>query len=140
MLHDIDPHRLPDLARVSELGELLVASDEADRRSARVAGWKSGLLGPWDDGDGAEAGKTPATGEWRVRFHHTWSDWPGGDEPASTGSVGFDRRTDGIGHEAPLADVPPLVFSEAMRDVDLFVGVTSIAADPDWREGGPERA
>jgi len=43
-------------------------------------------------------------------------------------------------HEAPLADVPPLVFSEAMRDVDLFVGVTSIAADPDWREGGPERA
>ncbi|BFO15277.1 hypothetical protein SHKM778_16650 [Streptomyces sp. KM77-8] len=32
------------------------------------------------------------------------------------------------------------MFSEAMRDVDLFVGVTSIAADPDWREHGPERA
>ncbi|MFG2512039.1 hypothetical protein [Streptomyces sp. NPDC048584] len=32
------------------------------------------------------------------------------------------------------------MFSEAMHDVDLFVGVTSIAADPDRREGGPERA
>ena len=29
----------------------------------------------------------------------------------------------------PLRDVPPVVLSEAMRDVDLFVGVTSIAAD-----------
>ena len=27
-----------------------------------------------------------------------------------------------------------------MHDVDLFMGVTSIAADPDRREGGPERA
>ena len=35
--------------------------------------------------------------------------------------------------------MPPLVFSEAMRDVDLFVGVTSIAADPDWTDRGAER-
>jgi len=31
-----------------------------------------------------------------------------------------------------LADVPPVLFSEVMRDVDLFVSVTSIGADPDW--------
>lgn len=31
-----------------------------------------------------------------------------------------------------LSDVPPLVFSEVMRDIDLFVGVTSIGADPNW--------
>jgi hypothetical protein len=31
-----------------------------------------------------------------------------------------------------LPDVPPLVFTETMRDVDLFVGVTSIGADPQW--------
>jgi hypothetical protein len=53
--------------------------------------------------------------------------------------VRFDRRVQGAWREAPLADVPPLVFSEAMRDVDLFVGVTSIAADPDWTDGGPQR-
>jgi hypothetical protein len=31
-----------------------------------------------------------------------------------------------------LAEVPPLTFSEAMRDVDLFIGVTSVGADPEW--------
>jgi hypothetical protein len=38
-----------------------------------------------------------------------------------------------------LADVPPIVFSEAMRDVDLFVSVTSIGADYVWPDGAPER-
>lgn len=31
-----------------------------------------------------------------------------------------------------LADIPAVVFSEVMRDVDLLVGVTSIGADPAW--------
>jgi hypothetical protein len=39
----------------------------------------------------------------------------------------------------PLADVPPLIFSEVMRDVDLFVGVASVGNDPTWRDGGPEQ-
>lgn len=38
-----------------------------------------------------------------------------------------------------LADVPLLVFSEAMRDVDLFIGVTSIGADPQWLDRGEGR-
>jgi hypothetical protein len=38
----------------------------------------------------------------------------------------------------PLEDVPPLVFSEVMRDVDLFVGVASVANDPTWSDGGPD--
>ncbi len=33
----------------------------------------------------------------------------------------------------PLAAIPPLVFSEVMRDVDLFVGVASIGNDPQWQ-------
>jgi hypothetical protein len=36
----------------------------------------------------------------------------------------------------PLADVPPLLFSELMRDVDLFVGVASVGNDPNWSDGG----
>jgi hypothetical protein len=36
----------------------------------------------------------------------------------------------------PLESVPPLVFSEIMRDVDLFVGVASIGNDPNWLDGG----
>ncbi|WP_052707369.1 DUF4132 domain-containing protein [Streptomyces rubellomurinus] len=38
----------------------------------------------------------------------------------------------------PLADVPPLVLSEVLRDVDLFVGVTSVGNDPTWSDGGPQ--
>jgi len=30
------------------------------------------------------------------------------------------------------------LFSEVMRDVDLFVGVASVGNDPDWTDGGPE--
>ena len=36
-----------------------------------------------------------------------------------------------------LAEIPPLVFSEILRDVDLFVGVCSVGNDPNWSDGGP---
>ncbi len=36
----------------------------------------------------------------------------------------------------PLTEVPAIVFSEAMRDVDMFVGVCSVGNDPAWRDGG----
>lgn len=41
---------------------------------------------------------------------------------------------------APLAldEIPPLVFSEVLRDVDMFVGVASVANDPNWADGGPD--
>ncbi|MEU1413738.1 DUF4132 domain-containing protein [Streptomyces sp. NPDC005731] len=105
----------------------------------RARGWRSDLLGPWDGGDDDEAERTFAAGEWRVRFFHSWADWAGENELASTDQVRFDRRVEGAWREVPLTEVPPLVFSEAMRDVDLFVGVTSIAADPDWTDRGEDR-
>ncbi|MFC6593009.1 DUF4132 domain-containing protein [Deinococcus lacus] len=37
----------------------------------------------------------------------------------------------------PLEQIPPLVLSEIMRDVDLFVGVASVGNDPTWQDGGP---
>ncbi|MGW0419834.1 DUF4132 domain-containing protein [Streptomyces sp. NPDC003015] len=37
----------------------------------------------------------------------------------------------------PLTRIPPLVLSEVLRDVDLFVGVASIGNDPTWQDGGP---
>ncbi len=36
----------------------------------------------------------------------------------------------------PLEQVPRLVFSEVLRDVDLFVGVASVGNDPTWVDGG----
>jgi len=52
---------------------------------------------------------------------------------------GYDARTAGADDEPlPLEEIPPLVFSEVMRDVDLFVGVASVGNDPTWSDGGPE--
>ncbi|MFJ3338072.1 DUF4132 domain-containing protein [Streptomyces sp. NPDC086766] len=106
----------------------------------RARGWTSDLLGPWDGGGEDAAVRTFGAGRWRARFFHSLADWTDDHELAATDQVRFDRRTDGAWRETGLADVPPLVFSEAMRDVDLFVGVTSIAADPDWSDRGPARA
>jgi hypothetical protein len=38
----------------------------------------------------------------------------------------------------PLEHIPPLVLSEVLRDVDLFVGVASVGNDPTWYDGGHE--
>lgn len=52
----------------------------------------------------------------------------------SSDQVRFGRN----GLAIHLYDVPALVFSEVLRDVDLFVGVTSIGADPTWTDNGNE--
>ena len=45
-------------------------------------------------------------------------------------------RDGAVGDPVPLEEVAPIVFSEVMRDVDLFVGVSSIGNDPTWADGG----
>jgi len=40
----------------------------------------------------------------------------------------------------PLETVPAVVFSEVMRDVDLFVGVASVGNDPTWQDQGEQGA
>jgi hypothetical protein len=40
----------------------------------------------------------------------------------------------------PLAEIPPVVFSEIMRHADLFTAVASIAADPEWLDRGGDAA
>lgn len=37
-----------------------------------------------------------------------------------------------------LETIPPIVLSEVLRDVDLFVGVASLGNDPNWMDGGSE--
>jgi hypothetical protein len=55
--------------------------------------------------------------------------------PARSGGEG--GRRPGEDELVPLDQIPPLVFSEIMRDVDLFVGVASVGNDPTWNDGGP---
>ena len=58
---------------------------------------------------------------------------------SSGGGYGWGQYRDGTPADPiPLEEVPPIVFSEVMRDVDLFVGVSSVGNDPNWEDGGPE--
>ncbi len=61
---------------------------------------------------------------------------------AHAGGGGYENHATGPGEAnqntpLPLNSVPPLVFSEIMRDVDLFIGVASVGNDPTWQDGGP---
>jgi hypothetical protein len=61
------------------------------------------------------------------------------DMSKATSSLG--RATSEIaGEVVSIAEVPPLVLSEIMRQCDLFVGVASIANDPNWVDAGTDVA
>lgn len=106
----------------------------------RARGWSAQYLGTWDGGYESDATKEFAAGAWRVSFRHELAgearEFP--VVHCSTDQVRFARRVERRWETASLAEVPELVLSEAMRDVDLFVGVTSIAADETWADRGEE--
>ncbi len=87
-----------------------------------------------------------------------WTAGAGGDDPEvteaqaylylTTDQLRFYRLADpaqgGIasphgpdrGAQVAIADVPALALSEVMRHCDLFVGVASVANDPNWLDSG----
>jgi hypothetical protein len=74
----------------------------------------------------------------QVRFYRTAA----APNFAHAGGGGYAARAAGPGQgnvnePLPLTEVPPLVLSEILRDVDLFVGVASVGNDPTWQDGGP---
>ncbi|XVU23833.1 hypothetical protein ACQPZJ_42375 [Actinoplanes sp. CA-054009] len=122
---------------------LLTRVRAALERIRRERAWAPGeALEPAvaDHGLDGEARKELDGGEWQAVFFHDRVESSTWERPyCTTDQVRFGRRHGRAWTVTPLAEVPPLVFSEAMRDVDLFVGVTSIAADDDWRDCGEDR-
>ncbi len=101
--------------------------------------WPANYLGPYDGGYNGRARHDFPDAGLTVMFEHFQVDPEAGatrPDLCSTDRVWFCRTGDRSKEAVPLEDVPPLVFSEAMRDVDLFVGVTSIALDPTWADRG----
>lgn len=100
----------------------------------------------WVEGVGEEYGvDTNETGTYyylatdQVRFYRM----DAAVNYAHAGGGGYTANAPGPGdgnhnEPLPLEDIPPLVFSEVLRDVDLFVGVGSVGNDPTWQDGGPE--
>jgi Domain of unknown function (DUF4132) len=105
---------------------------------ARKRGWTGGFLsGAWDGGDTATARRDyPAAGlraSWAIaQLDHGSSDIA--VDLCLTERVWFAPIGDTDMTPVPLADVPAEVFSEAMRDLDLVVSVTTVANDPFWLE------
>lgn len=100
----------------------------------RTRGWGGNHLGYYDGGFEGHVAREFGD-DWRAEFSFDLVVDDADDGMASLASsdqVRFSRREGRGWSSRPLAEVPPLVFSEAMRDVDLFVGATSIAADPAW--------
>jgi hypothetical protein len=104
-------------------------------------GWRTGLQGSWDPG--RDLTPTVLLPRWNLKAQF-WIEAIHNEETSGTGMalyVGTDQvrfyRPD---DREPMAleEVPPLAFSEVMRDVDLFVGVASVGNDPTWQDGGPD--
>ncbi len=94
-----------------------------------------GLRGEyWVEGIGGDVGQSGSFLTIRtdqIRFYPLGA--PQNYAHASGGAYEMPERVEPL----PLEEIPDLVLSEVLRDVDLFVGVASIGNDPTWQDGGP---
>ena len=106
---------------------------------AGLRNWKYTLVG-WYDGMGDDRA-TLNLPEWKLKAEFWIQEVHADDEVSDSGvwtyvSTDQVRFTDEAGETLDLVDVPKIVFSEVMRDVDLFVGVCSVGNDPNWADNG----
>jgi hypothetical protein len=119
---------------------------------ARINGWRP-TLRMWVDAPNDEPWHLVIPAHNLVADY--WVQGAGGDDPqtldsgayvyVSTDRVQFHRIPEGAtdsatgprrGDPVPLAEIPPVGYSEIMRHADLFTAVASIAADPNWLDRG----
>ena len=105
---------------------------------AKLRGWKYSLLGAYDKGYETEIATVNLPDNYRAEFwvqevyaDGEWTD-SGIYNYVSTDQVRFYQNA----AQLAMTAIPPMIFSEVMRDVDLFVGVASVGNDPNWRDGG----
>lgn len=111
---------------------------------ARARGWRYALQGAYD---GMEGNPTLDLPQWGLQVEYFAEVADMGamphEEAFTDVGVAFYVVTDQVryldlqsGYPVPLAEIPPIVLSETMRDVDLFVGVASVGNDPNWQDQG----
>ena len=105
-----------------------------------IRGWRYSLLGAYDDGrDGEVAKITLKEHGLEAQF---WINEIYADDAYNDAGIWNYVATDqvrfiDINEEVKdLIEIPKIVLSEIMRDVDLFVGVASVGNDPEWRDNG----
>ncbi len=124
VMGDWDSHNTPslDLSQHNLQAKFDVESPEAD-----------------DDESTSAHGIYLAISTGRVQFVRLELEQPNKLETGPFG-LSFPRKFRALRQKAALRleEVPRLVFSEVMRDCDLFVGVTSIGTDPAWTRDHPD--
>jgi len=107
------------------------------RALAHQGGWRYGLQGAFD-GDNDPELSLPAY-EMNTIYCVEVPPWQREQGLGVARLVTTDRVIFRRGNvPLPLAEIPPLVFSEVMRQVDLFVSASSIGANPDWQDRGAD--
>ncbi len=108
---------------------------------AKTRGWKYALLGAFDNGINNDLASIVLP-EYGIRAEYWVNELNVDDGWNDTGIWNY-ITTDQIRfvsleteETVDLIDIPPLVFSEIFRDVDLFVGVASVGNDPTWQDSG----
>ena len=110
---------------------------------ASIRNWKYSLMGGYDDGiHNQVCSKHLQKYQLTAEF---WIDELNQNEESSDAGIWYYVSTDQVkftnryDETVNLAEVPRIVFTEVMRDVDLFVGVSSVGNDPQWIDNNGDR-
>ncbi len=119
----------PTTGRRVELVAGHIIHQQAFRSQCQRREWRYALQGRWD-GDEDDARRS--LGDLEVSFEVEAVDYDRDYEYAATylvtGAVTFHAKGS-PGEPLLVADVPPLIYSEVMRDVDMFVSHCTISND-----------
>lgn len=107
---------------------------------AKIRNWKATLIGAWDYGGSEIATLDIPSYNIQAQF---WVQDINDDAQVNDSYIYNYVSTDQIrfvnlesGDLMDLVDIPAILFSEVLRDTDLFVGVASVGNDPTWQDGG----
>jgi hypothetical protein len=106
---------------------------------AGIRNWKYQLIGAYDHGMSTQACSLEIP-DYNLRAEY-WINELNAEEAFNDTGIWLYVATDQVrfwegDNPIDLVDIPRIVFSEIMRDVDLFVGVASVGNDPVWQDNG----
>ncbi|TGV03398.1 DUF4132 domain-containing protein [Flavivirga rizhaonensis] len=105
-----------------------------------IRGWHYSLMGAYDDGRDGDIAKI-ALKEYNLEAQF-WINEINVDDAFNDAGIWDYIATDQVrfidseNEVKDLIEIPKIILSEIMRDVDLFVGVASVGNDPEWRDNG----
>ena len=95
----------------------------------RARNWRSPMFGNFDPGNDPRLDLPDGQSAAEFRIH-----WESDEIYATVLTTEQVYFLDKDRNHRPVEEIPPRIFSEVMRDIDLFVSVASVGADPAWMD------